>query len=39
MAKAILDDKLWTIIQPLLPPPKRRRKRYPGRKRLTSFTA
>jgi transposase len=32
MAKPILDDTLWEIIEPLLPPPKRRRKRYPGRK-------
>ena len=32
MAKPILDDALWDIIEPLLPPPKRRRKRYPGRK-------
>ena len=34
MAKPILDDKLWAIIQPLLPPPKPRRVRYPGRKPL-----
>ena len=32
MAKPILDDELWEIIEPLLPLPKRRRKRYPGRK-------
>ena len=32
MAKPFLDDRLWKIIDPLLPPPKRRRKRYPGRK-------
>jgi transposase len=32
MAKPILEDELWAMIQPLLPPPKRRRKRYPGRK-------
>jgi transposase len=32
MAKPILDDELWEIIEPLLPQPKRRRKRYPGRK-------
>jgi transposase len=31
MAKPILDDRLWEIIEPLLPRPKRRR-RYPGRK-------
>ena len=32
MAKPILDDELWALIEPLLPPPKRRRKRYAGRK-------
>jgi transposase len=32
MAKPVLDDRLWEIIGPLLPPPKKRRKRYPGRK-------
>ena len=32
MAKPILDETLWEIIEPLLPPPKRRRKRSPGRK-------
>ncbi len=32
MAKPILDDALWEIIEPLLPPAKKRRKRYPGRK-------
>jgi len=34
MAKPILDDELWALIQPLLPPPKARRARYPGRKPL-----
>jgi len=34
MAKPILDDQLWEIIQPLLPQ-KPRRFRYPGRKRLS----
>src|SRR5688500_2739025 len=34
MAKPIMDDGLWTIIDPLLPKPKRRRRRYPGRKPL-----
>lgn len=33
MAKELLDDDLWTVIAPLLPVKKRRR-RYPGRKRL-----
>jgi transposase len=32
MAKPLLPDELWEIIQPLLPPPKPRRFRYPGRK-------
>ena len=34
MAQAILDDELWQIIEPLLPPPKPRRKRHAGRKPL-----
>jgi transposase len=34
MARPLLDDALWTKVQPLLPPPKPRRFRYPGRKRL-----
>ena len=32
MAKPLLDDGLWALIQPLLPPPKPRRFRFPGRK-------
>src|SRR5215468_3670473 len=32
MAKPLVDDQLWAIIQPLLPPPKPRRFRFPGRK-------
>jgi transposase len=32
MAKPLLEDALWELIEPLLPPPKPRRKRYPGRK-------
>jgi transposase len=39
MAKPILDDALWEIIEPLLPPPKRRRKRYPGRKPIDNRKA
>ena len=31
MAKPIVSDELWEIVQPLLPPPKPRRKRFPGR--------
>ena len=34
MAKPLLDDELWALIEPLLPPPKPRRARYPGRKPL-----
>ena len=34
MAKSILDDELWQLIKPLLPPPKARRSRYRGRKPL-----
>jgi transposase len=34
MAKPLLDDELWRMIEPLLPKPKRRRKRHPGRKPL-----
>lgn len=32
MAKPILDDALWALIEPLLPEAKPRRFRYPGRK-------
>jgi transposase len=32
MAKPILDDELWALIEPRLPPPRRRRFRFPGRK-------
>jgi len=32
MAKPLLSDELWEAIQPLLPPPRPRRFRYPGRK-------
>ncbi len=34
MAKPLVDDELWELSQPLLPPPKPRRWRYPGRKPL-----
>jgi len=34
MAKPLLDDELWNLIEPLLPPPKPRRFRFPGRKPL-----
>ncbi len=32
MARPLLDDKLWHLIEPMLPAPKPRRLRYPGRK-------
>lgn len=32
MAKPVLSDELWELIEPLLPAPKGRRFRYPGRK-------
>lgn len=32
MAKPLLDDALWDRVRPLLPPPKPRRFRYPGRR-------
>src|SRR5262249_49991363 len=35
MAKPLLTDELWRRIEPLLPPPKPRRFRFPGRKPLT----
>jgi transposase len=34
MAKPVLDEGLWRLIRPLLPKPKRRRRRHPGRKPL-----
>jgi transposase len=34
MAKPLLPDDLWAILQPLLPPPKPRRFHHAGRKRL-----
>lgn len=32
MSMAILDDKLWQVVEPLLPKVKRRRRVHPGRK-------
>ena len=32
MDKPIIDDELWRRFEPLLPQPKARRKKYPGRK-------
>lgn len=34
MTKPLVDDGLWELIQPLLPPPKPRRRLYPGRRPL-----
>lgn len=36
MTKPLLNDDLWAIIEPLLPQPKARRKRCPGRKPITN---
>ena len=34
MAKPLVSDELWAMLQPLLPPAKPRRFRYPGRQRI-----
>src|ERR1700731_913533 len=34
MAKPLVSDELWVVLQPLLPPPKPRRFDHPGRKPL-----
>ena len=34
MAKPLMDDELWQSIEPLLPTPQPRRRRYPGRRPL-----
>ena len=34
MAKPLVDDALWAIIEPLLPPPKPLRKKNHGRKSI-----
>ena len=39
MAKPILDDRLWKVIEPLFPLPKKRRRRYPGRKPIDNRKA
>jgi transposase len=39
MAKPLLPDDLWAKIEPLLPPPKPRRFRFPGRKPVDSRKA
>lgn len=35
----IIDDELWALIEPLLPKPKPRRKKYPGRLQIASRSA
>ena len=35
----LLDDELWSVIAPLLPLPKKRRRRHPGRKPLSNRQA
>ena len=39
MAREILSDELWSLIEPILPPPKPRRFRFPGRKPVEHRTA
>jgi len=34
MAKPLLSDELWNLIEPVLPPPTPRRRKHPGRKPL-----
>ena len=34
MAKPLLEDDLWRVIEPILPEPKPRRRRHPGRRPL-----
>src|SRR5512141_346380 len=39
MAKPLLDDDLWNEVAPLLPAPKPRRSRFPGRKPIDNRQA
>lgn len=39
MAKPILDESLWQLVEPVLPLPKPRRKKYPGRKPISNRQA
>lgn len=39
MAKPLLDEDLWNLIEPILPKPKRRRRRYPGRRPISNRQA
>ena len=36
MAKPLVDDELWALIEPILPAPKPRNFRYPGRLPLSN---
>ena len=36
MAKPLVDDELWALIEPILPAPKPRHFRYPGRLPLSN---
>jgi len=38
MARPLMDDDLWQTIEPLLPKPKRRRRRHSGRRPLDNRT-
>lgn len=37
--KEVLDEGLWALVEPLLPPPKPRRKEHPGRKPVSNRVA
>lgn len=39
MPRPLVDDRIWNVIESLLPPPKRRRRRYPGRKPISDRQA
>src|SRR5512135_3576495 len=39
MAKPLVTDALWQRLEPLLPPPKPRRRRYPGRNTIADRNA
>jgi transposase len=39
MEAPIIDDELWTLIKPLLPSPRPRRKEHPGRPRVSDRAA
>jgi hypothetical protein len=39
ISKPLIDDELWAVIEPVLPGPKPRRFRYPGRKPIDNRRA